>query len=210
MKAVIFDFDGVLVESEPLLIDIEIEVLNQHGIPLTVEIASEYLGLKLVDYIAALNERFEVNLDVDLIAKNISTRNIALYEETVPLVTHAYEILEAVSATHRLVLATSRERDLAIAAMERLNISQFFSKGVFKEDVVKGKPDPEVFLKAATLVEVEPGECIVVEDAQNGFKAAKAAGMQVIARKAEHNEQQDFSLADYVVEDLREIESVIH
>ena len=72
-------------------------------------------------------------------------------------------------------------------------------------DITKGKPDPQVFLMAARDMKIEPAECMVFEDALLGVEAAKRAGMYVIARKAQHNSDLDFSEADHVVSDLREI-----
>ena len=93
--------------------------------------------------------------------------------------------------------------------MKRLDIASYFELGVYREDVIRGKPDPEVFLKAAGLVNVAPPDCAVIEDAERGFTAGKAAGMFVIGRKAGHNKAQDFSKADRIITDMRDILSII-
>lgn len=202
IEAVIFDMDGVLIESEPYHIRAEIAVFKKHGISLTDEIASEYLGFKLDDYITALGKRFRKDIDHQAISAELHKRIEIMYEEEVPLVPHVKELLPVLNESYKLALVTSREKHLALAVLNRLGIANFFSTGVYREDVQYGKPHPEGFLTAAKLLEVAPINCAVIEDAQAGIEASKQAGMYVIARKAAHNRNQNFSLADEVVEDL--------
>ena len=209
LSAVLFDLDGVLVESEPHLIAGEIEVLRAHGIPLTEEVAGEYLGLKLPDYISALAQRYARDLDIDKVVREVELKNEALYRAGIPLVHGVQEVLELVSSLYSIALVTSRERALAHSALQYNAIDTYFLHGIYKEDVTRGKPDPEGFLKAAALLQVAPDACVVIEDAENGFKAARAAGMQVVARKATHNKNQDFSTATVVIKDMKELMPII-
>ena len=204
-KAIIWDLDGVLIESEPFLIKAEVEIFPKFGIPLTQQISTEYLGYKLDDYLKALEKRFNKKLPYLDIETKLNKKIEQMYDKQIPLTPHAKETLEALKNKFKFALATSREKHLGLRILMRLDIDQYFKHRVFKEEVTKGKPDPEVFLKAAVKLEIEPNKCIVVEDAESGFKAGQAAGMFVIARKAEHNKNQNFSLADKVIEDLKEI-----
>lgn len=209
IKAVIFDMDGVLIESEPYHIKAEIEVFKKHGISLTQRIAAEYLGLKLDDYITALEQRFQKDLDHQAISSELQKRISHMYEQEVPLVEHAKELLPIVSQSYKLALATSREKQLARSVLDRLGIASFFPVAVYREGVQHGKPNPEVFLKAAELLNINPVNCAVIEDAQAGIEAGKRAGMHVIARKAAHNRNQDFSSADRVIEDLSRLPDLL-
>jgi sugar-phosphatase len=106
-------------------------------------------------------------------------------------------------------IATNRERELLELALERFSISRFFKAVVCKEDVLKGKPAPDSFLLAASALGAEPRLTAVVEDSETGFTAAKRAGMKLIARRAAHNGHLDFSTADFVVEDLRDVVGIV-
>jgi len=210
IRGIIFDLDGVLIESEPLYIEAEIEIFNKHGIPLTKEVAYKYLGLKFEDYINIIARFFNKKVDIEEISKEYAERLKIMYEEgIIPLTPNSLEVLAELKKTYLLALATSQKKQLAKIVMEKKGLSEFFEHGVYKEDVKNGKPDPEVFLKAASLINVPPQNCVVVEDAINGMKAGKAAGMHVVARKADYNKNQDFSFADYVITDLKEIPSLL-
>lgn len=209
IEAVIFDFDGVVIESEAYFEDIEIRVFKRHGIALTKEIFAEYLGFKLDEYILALENRFSTSVDHALVSNELLTEVEELYRLRVPVVAGIPDILFELQKTYKIALATSRESQLVDIALKRLGLNQYFTHRVCKEDVINGKPDPEVYRKAADLIGADPSKCIVVEDAKSGFKSAKAAGMLVIARGAPHNVGQDFSDADFRVSDMREIPMLI-
>lgn len=209
IEGIIFDLDGVVIESELYFIRAEIEIFPRHGIPLTESVAAEYLGLKLDDYITLLEKRFQKSVNHAQVSAELLKEIGRLYESEIPLVEHVADVLNELQKTFKLALATSRERHLAKLVMKRLGVAQYFQKGVYREDVMKGKPDPEVYVKAATCIDVDPAACAVIEDARSGFDAGKAAGMFVVARKAKHNKAQDFSSADTVIEDMREIPRIL-
>jgi HAD superfamily hydrolase (TIGR01509 family) len=210
INGVIFDLDGVLIESEPLYKTAENEVLEPYGIHITGEVAAKYLGLKLNDYLTAISKEYGRPIDIERTSKAILYKIEELYNAgAIPLTPHASEVLEELSKSYTLTLATSREKELAQLIMKKYDIDKYFEYGVYKEDVEKGKPDPEVFLKAAETINIPPANCVVVEDAINGMKAGKAAGMYVIARKTDYNKSQDLSLADSVITDLTEILPIV-
>lgn len=121
----------------------------------------------------------------------------------------AKEVVEQLSPKYKMALVSSGERFWADKVLDELDLVKYLQVRVFGEDVANHKPDPEPFLKASQELEVRPEECVVIEDSESGFKAAKAAGMTLIARKAEHNKDLDFSLADFIVEDLDEIPKIL-
>lgn len=209
IEGVIFDLDGVVIESESCFIRAEVEIFRRHGIPLTESIVVGYLGYKLDDYINLLEKRFQKSVSHVQVSAELRKEIKRLYESEIPLVEHIVDVLDELQKTFKLALATSRERHLAKLVMKRLGIAQYFQEGVYGEDVVKGKPDPEVYVKAAACIDVAPAACAAIEDARSGFEAGKVAGMFVIARKANHNRAQDFSSADAIVEDMREIPPII-
>jgi sugar-phosphatase len=209
MKAIIFDLDGVLIESEIYFLKGEIAIFNNHGIKLSEEVAAKYLGLKIDAYIATMEKLFAKKLDHKQLAREIEGMVHSVYQDKIPLVANVAKTLPKLAKSYKIALATSREKYLAEIVMKRLDIAKYFEHGVYREHVALGKPNPEVFLSAAKLIGVKPKDCVVIEDAQAGFEAGKAAGMFVIGRKAGYNKRQDFSAADATFTDFSELPKII-
>lgn len=209
IKAILWDFDGVIVESESLFISLEIEIFKSYGVTLDPNLASQYLGLKLEEYVDVLVNKLKPTLPKDEIIKKILLEIERLYKEGIPLVSHAEEVIRELSKTYTMAIATSRERHLVDNALGRYSLTNCFQEIVSKEDVTRGKPDPEPYLKAIEKLHIDFESLVVVEDAKNGFIAARAAGLKVIARKASHNSHIDFSLAEVIIEDLRKIPIIL-
>ena len=205
IKAIIWDLDGVLIESELYHIQAEMETFKHYGIKLTLPIAKEYFGIKLEDYFQDIVRRYKKRVPVrEMIREHYNTLK-RYYGEVFPIIPHAIEVLGDLKNEYPMAIATSREKELAQMVLNRYSLFTYFKTIVYGEDVENGKPNPEPFLKASAQLQVEPHSIVAVEDAISGFKAARRAGMYVIARKAQHNRDLDFSTADYVVSDLREI-----
>ena len=192
LQAVIWDFDGVLVDSEMLQIKAEIETARKFGIPLTPEIAEEYIGYKMQDYFSMLVRRFNLDVPVSKIIEEHSKTLYYYYREVFPLTPHAEEVLRELGTEYLQGIATNRERELALASLRRFGLVDIFKAMVFGEDINHGKPDPEPYVKVAERLGIKPGFCVAVEDSTLGFQSAKKAGMLVVARKAEHNRNFDF------------------
>ncbi len=201
IRAVIFDLDGVLIESEPHLLRAELAVFRARGIPLTEEIAAAYLGYPLHTYVDALSRQFATRLDHAAVAAALRREVERVYAQTVPLVAGVTTVLTALRRSYKVALATSRERRLATIVLRRLGITSFFEHSGYGDEVPRGKPNPDIFLTAARLLGGEPQACAVVEDAAAGFEAGKHLGMRVIARKATHNRHQNFSGVDALLPD---------
>lgn len=208
IEAVIWDMDGVIIESEPYHIKAEIETLSEQGINITPEVAKEYFGLRTEDYFKALAKRYKKDLPIENMLKT-HARILPKYYLQSPLVPHVKETLASLQKIYKQGLATSTKREFAEVSLNKFSLSGYFEAKVFGDEVEKGKPDPEMFLATAKKLGVEPRNAVVIEDAENGFKAGRAAGMKVIGRQAEHNKNQDFSLADYIITDLREISGIL-
>lgn len=205
IKAIIFDMDGVILDSEDSIRKAEVETFRKFGIPATIKLVSEYTGVRLDEEVADINRRFGVSLSAEKV-KLVQDQSMEhYYRETVPLVPHIKETLNSLSLHFKLGLATMKDKKLANFALQRFKLLSFFKALTFGEDVREGKPNPEAFLRTAKLLNIDPKECAAVEDSNPGFLAGKAAGMLVIARRARHNRDTDFSPADFIVEDVREI-----
>ncbi len=202
---IIWDLDGVLIDSELLHMQAERETLKGFGIELTTPIAKQYFGVKLTDYFSDIAGRFGPNIPAkDMIQKHLKTLR-KYYSEIFPLVPHTIEVLHILKKEYPMGIATSRERELACTVLKRFSLFSFFQTVLYGDDVVKGKPHPEAFIKVAERLKMDASSIAVVEDSISGYIAGQKAGMHVIARKAAHNSDLDFSQADFIVEDLREI-----
>ncbi len=209
IKAVIFDMDGVLIDSEPFHNINNAKVFSEYGIEYKKEFAHNFFGLALTEFIENVGSFYGKKLPLEELKLKLPNRIEPFYKKSIPLTKNAKKTLGMLNGKYKLALATSTHRKVADIVLKRLGISGTISASVAGDEIKNGKPNPEIFLKAAKLLGVNSAECIVIEDSPNGMNAVKAAKMLLIAYKADHNNYIDFSLADYVIEDLREIPKII-
>jgi mannitol-1-/sugar-/sorbitol-6-/2-deoxyglucose-6-phosphatase len=183
IAAAIFDMDGLLVDSEPVWHEVEIEVFGRYGVPLTVERCLETKGMYLGDAVAYWYARLpwqgpdcgDVAVEIlDAMAERLE-RGVSLK----PGAEHALDFCRARGA--RLTLASSSPRRLIDVVVRRLGLGSRFAVLRSGEDEVSGKPDPAIFLSVAGELGVEPRHCVVFEDSPAGVSAALAAGMACVA-----------------------------
>lgn len=203
-QAVLFDMDGVIVDSEPLHAEVYKRTLKKYGYDITDEQYKAYILGKtdkvgLRDYFDALS----LNDDPSPILTDKAQAYLAFaadklkpYQEVVGL------IHDLAGRSIALGLVTGSLRAEAELTLRTLGLESYFSSVVAAEDVAYSKPDPEGYLKAAAALRVEPAVCLVIEDAPSGIRAANAAGMHCVAVTSGHtaNELQD---ATVVVDYLR-------
>ncbi|MFH1307158.1 MAG: HAD family phosphatase [Candidatus Micrarchaeota archaeon] len=208
-KAIIWDLDGVLVDSEPIHIQIEIQTLEKYGLELTEEIAKKYFGLSTRECFTRLAQHYKKSLPIDdmlITHKKLLAKNYV----GAPLVDNILEVLEKLSKNYTMAIATSSTEELAMIPIKQHSLQKYFKTAVFATDVKKSKPDPEIFLLACSKLNANPRDTIVVEDSQNGVIAAKSANIDLIlARRAEHNKDENLSLADFIFSDVNEIIKII-
>jgi HAD superfamily hydrolase (TIGR01509 family) len=177
---VIFDCDGVLVDSERLSIRLDVELLGQLGWPMTEdEIVEHFVGR--TD--AAMRAEIEAHLGRDVGPEwdAFSERYVRAFAEELEPVDGAAEAVDAViAAGYRVCVASSGGRAKIRTNLAKTGLADRFGGRLFSgEDVVHGKPAPDLFLHAAEAMGVEPARCAVVEDSRHGVTAARAAGMRV-------------------------------
>lgn len=204
-RAVIFDMDGVIVDSEPLHYESEKRVLSQLGYEFPREIHRKYIGYANEhDFWQDLQNELGVSLNIqtlilekqDYFFKHLSR---------ITIIKPALTLLKKLKqATIPIALASSSSNELIHKVLDRFSLKPFFSVIQSGDDVENGKPAPDIFLFTAKKLGVKPRECIVIEDSLNGVKAGKAAGMIVVAVPNEYTKMLDFSKADYRIESLDE------
>ena len=183
IDAIIFDMDGLLIDSEPLWRIAEIEALSAVGIPITEEDALETTGLRTDEVVELWYARFPwQNPPKKEIEARIITRLITLARERGSLMAGVRETLDAVSgAGYPLAIASSSTSEIIAAVLETLGIAAYFQVTQSAEHEPYGKPHPGVYIEAARRLDVAPWRCLAFEDSPNGVIAAKAARMHCIA-----------------------------
>lgn len=207
MKAVIFDMDGVLIDSEPLWKIAEVEGFKKVGLDLTHTDCEETVGLRIDEVVKMWHQKVgwdnkslkEVETDIiDILIREIKQQGRALEG--------VHETLEKIkSADLKIGLATSSANRILNVVLDHLEIRSYFDSTHSAEDEKFGKPHPSVFLKAAQKLGVSPLNCLVIEDSLNGIVAGKAARMKVVAvPEKSHRYDQRMQLADQIIPSLRQ------
>jgi sugar-phosphatase len=182
IDAVVFDMDGVLIDSEPLWRRAEIEVLRPLGVPLTEAMCAATMGLRIDDVVAFWRARFPwKEPDNPVVAERVMVRVTHLIRRHGQPLPGAPDAVRAVGGAGLGVgLASSSAHGLIAAVLERLGLETAFDVCCSALDERHGKPAPDVYLSAARKLGVAPSRCLAVEDSPSGLAAARAAGMQVV------------------------------
>jgi HAD superfamily hydrolase (TIGR01509 family) len=207
IRALIFDMDGVIIDSEPVHIQLTLDVLKDVGVTPRDEEIYEFIGVRNEEMWDTLKKRHGINESVEeLLARQKAYKIERFFNSKLEPIDGLLDLLRAAKRREmKIVLATSSPRYFAKYILKAVKASVFFDELVTADDILKSKPDPEIFLKAADAIGVLPEECLVIEDACFGVMAAKDAGMKCIGFKNPNSGNQDLSLADYVVSSLRDI-----
>ncbi len=181
-EAVLFDLDGVLADSEPMWNDIDGALLAEHGVTYAGEHKHAVLGTSFQRALQFYKDTFNLRAEIEELL--VRRREIALdfYATKIPMFAPSPQVLaELKEMGLRLGLATSSVGPVVLPFLERHDIKKYFDALTTGEEVERGKPDPDIYLKAAGKVHVVPEKCLVVEDALAGVQAGKSAGMTVVA-----------------------------
>jgi HAD superfamily hydrolase (TIGR01509 family) len=202
--AVLCDVDDLLAATESLHCRSYCETLAEVGIPLTeAEYADHWVrqGLTIIDF-CRLRELAHAP---ESLRRRKSERYHDLLTTDLRPMPGAVEMLARLRGRYKLAAASSGLREWVIASLQGLGVIDHFDTIVTGSDVARLKPDPEIFLTAAAQLHVPPAECVVLEDAEKGVRAARAAGMKVIAVPSHMTRDNDFSTATRTVNSLWEV-----
>ncbi|AYA36285.1 HAD family hydrolase [Hymenobacter oligotrophus] len=208
IRTVIFDMDGVLVDTEPLHHDAFFRHFAELGIPMTAEEYATFLGASTRNVYQQLKQEFGLAGDIEEMMKRKRELFAASFDESteLDLLPGARALIEDLrQAGVPLQLASSASKDTIHRVFRRFELYPHFDNLVSGEDFPRSKPDPAIFLRAAELAGVPPQHCLVIEDSHNGVTAAKAAGMYCIGYRSEHSGGQDLHHADQVVSHLGQL-----
>ena len=205
LEAIIFDMDGVLVDSEPFGFEALRRVMAHYGLGYSEEENAEFLGRTTLESCRILKARHGLPEPAETLATGISRECWRRSAGPIPM-PGVPEVLERVRASGiPLALASSAEARVIQANLAALSLAPLFEAVVSGTQVARGKPAPDVFLAAADRLAAAPGRCLVVEDSRNGLLAAKAAGMACAVVPCAHTRHQDFHEADHRLAALPEL-----
>jgi HAD superfamily hydrolase (TIGR01509 family) len=205
--AVVFDMDGVLIESEEVWDAVREEYVRERGGRYDAEVQRAMMGMSSVEWSQYLHETAGVRDEPAEINDEVVRRMLAAYRERLPLVPGAVEAVKRVAARYPLALASSSNRPLIDAVLEVAGLTEYFEATVSSEEVARGKPAPDVYLEAARRLGVPPERCAAVEDSHNGIRSAKAAAMFVVAfpNPSYPPDAEALAQADIVIRSLDEL-----
>jgi HAD superfamily hydrolase (TIGR01509 family) len=181
IEAVVFDLDGVLLDSEQLWDEVREGLARERGGRWHEGAQADMMGMSSREWSVYMHERIGLPEPPEEINSEVVRRMLELYARDLPLIPGAVEAVERIAAHWPLGLASSSNRELIDAGLEAAGLARYFRVTVSSEEVERGKPAPDVYLEAARRLEVAPGHCAAIEDSLNGIRSGKAAGMRVIA-----------------------------
>jgi HAD superfamily hydrolase (TIGR01509 family) len=181
IKAVVFDLDGVLVDSESVWDAARRAVVAETGGRWRDDATRAMLGMSAPEWSRYVRDELGVPLEPDEIAARVVARILERYRHEVPLLPGAAEAVRRLAARWRLGLASSANRQVIDVVLDAAGVADCFAATVAGEEVARGKPAPDVYLAATGKLGVDPGDAVAIEDSSNGLRAAAAAGMVVVA-----------------------------
>jgi len=206
-QAVVFDLDGVLLQSEEVWDAVRERYVRARGGRYDEEVQRAMMGMSAPEWSRFLHEEAGVPDDSEAINRDVVARMLESYRRKLPLLPGAAEAVRRTAAAFPLALASSSNRELFEAVLELAGLADCFRATVSSEEVERGKPAPDVYLEAARRLGVAPELCTAVEDSQAGIRSAKSAGMRVVAipNASYPPDDEALALADTVVRSLDEL-----
>ena len=208
VKAVIFDMDGVIVDSEPIYFQSDRMTINHYDKVISDEELNNYVGISNQVMWTELRDKHKLIASVEeLLEKQLFYKKHLIANIKFEPIDGIRQLLDEIKGNGiRIGLASSSSKDFINFILNNIGLMEYFEVIVSGEDVKRGKPSPDIFQKAAGLLEVDPLDCLVIEDSGHGVKAAKLAQMKCIGFNNPNSGKQDLSLADAIVNSIAEID----
>ena len=208
LQAVIFDMDGVIIDSEPIYEEINRQIFSELGIEVDQKKYAQYIGVTNQEMWSDIKREYSLPFPVNKLKEMQLSRSLEYMregnKEPIPGI---WELLNDLKKRGiYTALASSSSRQLVEVTLAGLQLDGYFDVLLSGDNVSRGKPEPEIFYNTASLLQVSPHCCIVIEDSNHGVKAAKAAGMICIGFQNPNSIKQDLTEADFIVDDLSVID----
>jgi HAD superfamily hydrolase (TIGR01509 family) len=211
IEAVVFDMDGVLIQSEEIWDEVREEYVRERGGRYDDEVQRAMMGMSSVEWSQYLHDVAGVPDEPEAINDEVLRRMLERYREHVPLIEGAVGAVRRLAALYPLGLASSSNRALIDAVLLLAGLTEFFTATVSSEEVAHGKPAPDVYLEAARRLGIDSHRSAAVEDSHGGIRSAKAAGMRVIVlpNPSYPPDEEALALADVTIRSLDELTPVL-
>jgi len=211
VAAVIFDMDGVIVDTEQVWDEVRERLVADWGGQYSAQSQRAMMGMSSGEWSSYMHDELGLAQTPQQINDEVVMRMLERYRAELPLIDGAVDVVSALSRSFPLAVASSSNRPLIDAVLATAGIADCFAVVVSSEEVARGKPSPDVYLEAARRLDLAPLSCVAVEDSANGIRAAVSAGMRVIAFPNAHYapDAEALRLADSVIASLTELESAV-
>jgi HAD superfamily hydrolase (TIGR01509 family) len=206
-EAVVFDLDGLLLDTEQVWDEVREALTKERGGRWHDRAQADMMGMSSTEWSRYMHESLGLADPPDALNRLVVERMEERYRDRLPLVAGAVEAVRRIGARWPLGLASSSNRELIDLALELMEVSDLFRVSVSSEEVERGKPAPDVYLETARRLGAEPGSVVAVEDSAAGIRSAKGAGMGVVAIPNPHFRPPEdvLALADVVLGSLAEL-----
>jgi HAD superfamily hydrolase (TIGR01509 family) len=211
IDAVVFDLDGVIIDSEELWDEVREGFAHERGGRWSAQAQADMMGMSSTEWSRYLHEVVGVRQPPEEINREVVERMVARYSEHLPLIDGAVDAVKRLAAHWPLGVASSSNRRLIDRVLEVSGLAQYFRATVSSEEVERGKPAPDVYLEAARRVGVEVARSAAIEDSASGIRSAHAAGMHVVAipNRAFPPPAPVLALADVLLESIEELDPAL-
>ena len=202
-RAVVFDMDGLMFNTEDVYTVVGQRLLGRRGHEFTAELKDKMMGLRPQACFEVMIRHCRLDDSWPRLAVESNQLFLEILAEHLKPMPGLWELLDALEGAEKpKAICTSSSRELVRACLEPFQLAERFQFILDSEDVAHGKPHPEIYLKAAERFGIAPAEMAVLEDSQNGCLSASAAGAYVVAVPGEHSREHDFSSASLVIDSL--------
>jgi len=208
LKAILFDMDGVIVDTEPLHCKAYYQMFDAVNIDVSVELYASFTGQSTISICRKLCSHFNLSEPPETLValKRKFFKTIFETDKDLHLIEGVFDVIKDYHNNGMtLVLASSASMTTINNVFDRFDLNQYFTAKLSGADLKASKPHPEIFIKAAEASGYQKSECIVIEDSTNGITAAKAAGIYCVGFKSPHSKNQDYSKADLLIDSFNEI-----
>lgn len=208
IDAVVFDLDGVIIDSEELWDEVREGLARERGGRWSEQAQADMMGMSSTEWSRYMHEVVGLPEPPDEINREVVRRMLVRYSEHLPLIDGGVDAVKRVAAHWPLGVASSSNRELIDHVLELAGLAPYFKATVSSEEVERGKPAPDVYLEAADRLGVEPSCSAAIEDSSNGIRSAHAAGMHVVAipNRAFPPPADVLALANVVLESIKELD----
>jgi HAD superfamily hydrolase (TIGR01509 family) len=207
ITAVVFDLDGVLVDSEHVWDEVREQLARERGGRWHEQAQTDMMGMSSPEWSRYMHDVIGLSEPPEEINAEVVRRLLDRYRHELPVIGGAVDVVHRLSGRFRLGVASSSNREVIDAVLAIMGISELFETTVSSEEVGRGKPAPDVYLEVARRLSMPPADCTAIEDSANGIRAAHAAGMRVLAfpNRRYPPSPEVLTLADATVASLAEL-----